>query len=56
MRDFTPDEIKEANRLAAALHEHTSRCPDCAECCEDELCPVGQKLMKPFMVATLLRR
>jgi hypothetical protein len=56
MRDFTPAEKQEAIRLGMALHDHTSDCPDCAKCCEDELCPVGQKLMKPFLAATLLRQ
>jgi recombinational DNA repair protein RecR len=51
MRDFTPDEIKEIARLMAALGEHTRDCADCAECCEDEVCPVGQKILEQLVVA-----
>lgn len=49
MRDFTPAEIKEGNRLAALMAEHNKGCPECAACCEDEVCPEGQKLLKQFV-------
>jgi recombinational DNA repair protein RecR len=44
MRDWTPEQIQEMNRLVLVLDQHIRACPECAECCEDETCPVGDKI------------
>jgi recombinational DNA repair protein RecR len=44
MKESTPEQINELIRFILVLDEHIRNCPDCAECCEDETCPVGDKI------------